>query len=49
MLQSKGFAPVDLGSLAAGSRIQQGGGPLGGSRPASRQLNRCLGTVGSAQ
>jgi predicted dinucleotide-binding enzyme len=48
MLQSKGLAPVDLGSLAAGSRIQQGG-PLGGSRPASRQLNRCLGTVGSAR
>ena len=26
MLHSKGFAPVDLGSLAAGRPFQQGGG-----------------------
>jgi 8-hydroxy-5-deazaflavin:NADPH oxidoreductase len=28
VLQGNGFAPIDLGGLAAGSRIQQAGGPL---------------------
>ena len=30
LIQSFGFAVIDLGSLAAGGRMQQAGGPLGG-------------------
>lgn len=30
LVDSVGFAPVDLGSITSGGRVQQAGGPLSG-------------------